>query len=84
MIGYRKGRGEAGRTLDYVARRERIDMETSGGEALTTREDLRALLDEWSTTFSERAGGRDVMQLMLSFPARLIATLARARATPRN
>lgn len=69
VIGYRKGRGEAGRTLDYVARRERIDLETSGGETLTTQEDLRALLDEWSATFSERADGRDVMHLMLSFPA---------------
>ncbi|MBT9446705.1 MAG: relaxase/mobilization nuclease domain-containing protein [Hyphomonadaceae bacterium] len=52
-----------------MARRERIDLETSGGETLATREDLRALLDEWSTTFSERADGRDVMHLMLSFPA---------------
>jgi len=69
VIGYRKGRGEAARTLDYVARRERVDLETSGGETLSTEEDLRALLDEWSATFSERADGRDVMHLMLSFPA---------------
>ncbi|KAF0174899.1 MAG: hypothetical protein FD160_3237, partial [Caulobacteraceae bacterium] len=83
VIGYRKGRGEAGRTLDYVARRERIDMETSAGETLSTREDLTSLLDDWSTTFSERADGRDVMHLMLSFPAGVAPETAReiARAT---
>jgi len=68
VIGYRRGRGEAGRTLDYVGRRERIDLETSTGERLSTQDELRSLLDEWSTTFSERSDGRDVMHLMLSFP----------------
>ncbi|MBT9444107.1 MAG: relaxase/mobilization nuclease domain-containing protein [Hyphomonadaceae bacterium] len=83
IIGYRKGRGQAGRTLDYVARRERIDMETSGGETLSTREDLQSLLDEWSATFSERADGRDVMHLMVSFPEGVAPETAReiARAT---
>lgn len=68
VIGFRNGRGEAGRTLSYVARRERVHIETSFGEILSTREDLRSLLDDWSAGFSGRADGRDVMHLVLSFP----------------
>lgn len=77
VVGYRKGRGETGRTLNYVGKRERIDMEASDGTRLTTEEDLRTLLDDWSSTFSRRADGRDVMHLVLSFPADVAPEKAR-------
>lgn len=80
IIGYRKGRGEAGRTVRYVAKRERIDLETHRGERLTREEELKALLDEWSTTFSARTDGRDVMHLVLSFPEDVTPETARAIA----
>jgi len=80
VIGYRKGRSEAGRTVRYVAKRERIDLETHRGERLTREDELKALLDDWSTTFSSRADGRDVLHLVLSFPEDVTPETARAIA----
>lgn len=80
VVGYRKGRGEAGRTLNYVGKRDRIDLETHRGERLTREDELKALLDDWSTTFSTRADGRDVMHLVLSFPEDVAPETARAIA----
>lgn len=80
VVGYRKGRAEAGRTLNYVGKRERIDLETHRGERLTREDELKGLLDDWSTTFSTRADGRDVMHLVLSFPEDVLPATARAIA----
>lgn len=46
-----------------------IAMETQTGEILHSQEGRDRLLREWADGFSSRRDGRDVMHLMMSFPA---------------
>jgi hypothetical protein len=46
-----------------------IAMETQTGEILHSQEGRNRLLGEWADGFSSRRDGRDVMHLMMSFPA---------------
>jgi hypothetical protein len=46
-----------------------ITMETQTGEILHSQEGRNRLLAEWADGFSSRRDGRDVMHLMMSFPA---------------
>lgn len=85
IVGYRSGAAGARTSLRYIARdeareaeAEHLRLETNTGEVLEGRAAIESLVADWALGF--RAGKRDALHLVLSFPEGLGAADVRAIA----
>lgn len=71
ITGYGKGGAHVQAHLTYISRNGQLTMENERGEIFATRQEIRAITDEWKADFSDlraRKNQRDTMHVVFSMP----------------
>ena len=72
VSGFGRGGAHVRAHLNYISRHGKLDLENARGEALTGREAIRQLADDWGRELTDkprRRNQRDTLHLVLSMPA---------------
>lgn len=71
ITGFGKGAGHIQSHLDYISRNGKVELETSQGETLTGKQEIKEFFDDWKQEFSDskrQKNQRDTMHMVLSMP----------------